>query len=281
MSLNTSQHRDVAEQADSLDRSSFVPLYYQLQEILKEQIESGIWAPGDALPSEPALARNFRVSRVVVRQALAILADDRQIVRKRGRGTFVADPKLESRAGGICRLIGSAAKSPISLRVLHAARASVEESVRERLQMDGLEALALTTALGARETPIAICQSFLRPEEAQWLESVARVGQHLPSDLRLPTGMQLAHSEVSIETSHCSKFEADSFNIRAGAPAFLVHCVEYRDDQGQPRPLEFARVVYRADVVQFHLELSPEGRSSEVAATWAVSGEPALSAHER
>lgn len=281
MALSSSQHRETTHHADPLDRSSFVPLYYQLQEILKEQIESGIWAPGDALPSEPALARNFRVSRVVVRQALSILADDRQIVRVRGRGTFVADPKLESRAGGICRLIASAGRSPVSLRVLHASHASVEESVRERLRMDGVEAFSLTAALGVRETPIAICQSFLRPDEARWLESVAQVGQHLPNALRLPAGMQLAHSEVSIETSHCSQFEADTFGIRPRAPAFLVHCVEYRDDHGRPRPLEFARVVYRADVVQFHLELSPEGRSSEVAATWAVSADPVLSAHER
>src|SRR3712207_2077198 len=83
-----------------LDRTSFVPLYYQLQEVLKEQIESGVWRPGEAIPSEPELARRFGVSRVVVRQALAILSDDRQIVRVQGRGTFVAEPKLDTRAGG-------------------------------------------------------------------------------------------------------------------------------------------------------------------------------------
>src|SRR5438067_10879152 len=63
-----------------LDRRSFVPLYYQLQEVLKEQIESGKWQPGDAMPSEPELAQALGVSRVVVRQALAILEDDHQIV---------------------------------------------------------------------------------------------------------------------------------------------------------------------------------------------------------
>src|ERR1700677_3761812 len=88
-----------------LDRSSVVPLYYQLQELLKEQIESGVWGPGDPLPSEPELARGLGVSRVVVRQALAILDDDRQIVRLRGRGTFVAEPKLGHRAGGLSRLL--------------------------------------------------------------------------------------------------------------------------------------------------------------------------------
>src|SRR6266540_5432062 len=83
-----------------LDRTSAVPLYHQLQEVLKEQIESGLWQPGYALPSEPELGRRFGVSRVVVRMALAILEDDRQIVRIRGRGTFIAKPKLNYRACG-------------------------------------------------------------------------------------------------------------------------------------------------------------------------------------
>ncbi|MBO0874323.1 MAG: GntR family transcriptional regulator, partial [Pseudonocardia sp.] len=60
-------------------------MYYQLQETLKEQIESGVWAPGDMIPSEPELARRYSVSRAVVRQALAILEDDHQLVRVRGR----------------------------------------------------------------------------------------------------------------------------------------------------------------------------------------------------
>src|SRR5918994_6822716 len=95
-------HRELSytrymQDLEALDRSSFVPLYYQLQELLKEQIESGGWKPGDRLPSEPELARRYAVSRVVVRQALAILQDDGQIVRIQGRGTFVAEPKLDAR----------------------------------------------------------------------------------------------------------------------------------------------------------------------------------------
>jgi GntR family transcriptional regulator len=89
------RHRGPVGNGGPLDRSSFVPLYYQLQEVLKEQIESGYWHPDELLPSEPELARRFGVSRAVVRQALDILEDDHQIVRIRGRGTFVARPKLE------------------------------------------------------------------------------------------------------------------------------------------------------------------------------------------
>ena len=104
--------------SEALDRSSFVPLYYQLQELIKEQIESGGWKPGDRLPSEPELARRYAVSRVVVRQALAILRDDGQIVRMQGRGTFVAEPKLDARAGGLARLLAAPRPPEVAIEVL-------------------------------------------------------------------------------------------------------------------------------------------------------------------
>jgi GntR family transcriptional regulator len=86
-----------------LDRGSPVPLYYQLQELLRQQIESGVWAPGDPLPSEPALCRRHDLSRGCVRQALAILEADRAIVRRRGQGTFVAPVRLASGVPGLVR----------------------------------------------------------------------------------------------------------------------------------------------------------------------------------
>ena len=123
-----------------LDRSSFVPLYYQLQEVLKEQIESGTWTTGEALPSEPELARRFGVSRVVVRQALAILEDDRQIVRIKGRGTFVAEPKLDARAGGLSRSLVVPRPAEVAIQALDVRTAHVEESIRGELDAGADEA---------------------------------------------------------------------------------------------------------------------------------------------
>src|SRR6266487_2784197 len=70
-----------------LDRRSSVPLYYQLQEILHQQIASGRFKVGDPLPSEGDLCRMFDVSRIVVRQALEVLEDDGEVVRMQGKGT--------------------------------------------------------------------------------------------------------------------------------------------------------------------------------------------------
>ena len=71
-------------------KRSGLPLYYQVMRDLKEQIVSGKLGPGDRLPSEARLTSRYRVSRVVVRQALQILEDQGLIERERGRGTFVS-----------------------------------------------------------------------------------------------------------------------------------------------------------------------------------------------
>jgi GntR family transcriptional regulator len=265
---------DIALDRSALDRRSFVPLYYQLQEVLKERIESGIWQPGDALPSEPELARGFGVSRVVVRQALAILEDDRQIVRQKGRGTFVARAKLDARAGGLSRLLVSRRPHGVSIQVLDVRAAEVEDYIRTRLGCGFDDSIfRVTAALSLNGIPLAITYSFFRREEVGWLESVAHPGRDLPDDLVLSDhGIELAHSEMSIETSQCGQFEADRFGIAHRSAVFLVLCTEFRaTGRGSaPEPFEVARVEYRGDLLKFDLRVSP-GDSQNIQAIWGLT----------
>ena len=257
--------------ARRLDRRSFVPLYYQLQEILKEQIESGLWQPGDPLPSEPEFAQRFGVSRVVVRQALAILEDDRQIVRIRGRGTFVAQPKLDYRAGGLSRLLATPRGPDVVIQVLDKQTTPVERSIRSKLEADDEDVLRITTLLSLRGVPLAISYSFFRRVAAAWIDAGTHVGRNVPTGLTLGDhGIELAHSQLSIETSQCGQFEADRFDIPHRSPVFLVLCTEHCLAPEGTRPFEVARVEYRGDIMQFRLEVSPT-QTDGMSATWTFS----------
>jgi GntR family transcriptional regulator len=77
-----------------IDHNSFVPYYVQIQEHLREQIAEGALPPGALLPSEAELCTAFDVSRIVVRRALQELEREGLIYRKRGKGSFVAEPKV-------------------------------------------------------------------------------------------------------------------------------------------------------------------------------------------
>ena len=68
-------------------------LYHDVLGFLQEDIKSGRYSPGEKLPSEDQLAREFSVSRVTLREALRVLEDDGVIVRRHGSGTFVRDKR--------------------------------------------------------------------------------------------------------------------------------------------------------------------------------------------
>lgn len=77
-----------------INRNVAIPLYYQLKSILSADIASGALPPGAQLPGEHELCAAYDVSRTVVRQALGELYYEGLIERRRGKGTFVARPKL-------------------------------------------------------------------------------------------------------------------------------------------------------------------------------------------
>ena len=74
-----------------VDRSSPLPIYYQLKVLIQDQINSGLWRPGDRIPTEGELCQTHGISRSPVRQALSELAREGVLVRRPGLGTFVTD----------------------------------------------------------------------------------------------------------------------------------------------------------------------------------------------
>ena len=81
----------------TLSLDSDISLYAQLVGIIKRNISTGVLAVGDLLPSEAELCRTLNISRNTVRQAIGELEEEGLVVRKRGRGTFVADPATNRR----------------------------------------------------------------------------------------------------------------------------------------------------------------------------------------
>jgi len=69
---------------------TFQPLYLQIKALLVRSLDTGEWRPGEAIPSEIELAGRFNVSQGTVRKAIDALAIDRMVVRRQGKGTFVA-----------------------------------------------------------------------------------------------------------------------------------------------------------------------------------------------
>ena len=79
-----------------LNENSPVPLYYQLENMIREEIEEGKYNPGDKIPSERELSEIVGLSRMTIRKAINNLVEKGILKRKRGQGTFVSEDKLDS-----------------------------------------------------------------------------------------------------------------------------------------------------------------------------------------
>lgn len=252
MGIESSDELSQERDQTALDRTSVVPLYYQLQEVLKQQIESGRWGPGDPLPPEIELGHRYGVSRVCVRQALAILEDDREIVRIQGRGTFVAARKLVFRPAGITRLLVETRPPGAVVRVLDRRIGGVEPAIAHALGATTDQVLRLTTSWAINDTPFAIGHSFFAGDEIERLDGLAQVGQDLVVREALEH-VEIDEVAVSVETTQCGRFEADLLGIQPRSTLLLTSGVVHVKTADGSRPFEAMRFGYRGDVVQLRL----------------------------
>lgn len=252
--------------AGLLNRGGSLPLYYQLQEILKEKIESNVWAPGGSLPPEPELAALFGVSRVVVRQALAILEDDRQIIRVRGRGTLVAAPKLSYRIGGLSHMLVTPRSDDLVIELMDTRLMDVEPRTRQMLAAPADEKIIrITTMVLFQKKPLVISYSYFRHRRVRILTDFLRDGHPIPANLTLAElGVRLTRSENTVETSQCGQFEADRFGIDHRSPVFLAQCREFERVDGGEVPFEVARVECRGDILRLTFNTAESGVMAQV-----------------
>lgn len=240
----------------ALDRSSAVPLYYQLQELLRQQIESGVWEVGDLLPTEHELCDRYGVSRVCVRQALAILEADGAIDRRRGRGTVVRPSRLAIGVGGLARALLVPAPIPPTVRVLDRRLGSVEASVANVLSAPPEEILRLTTLWSVGETAHAIGLSFFRLADIPWLDCAAVVGRPIVLNGAAPK-LKINEAELSVETTECGRYEADLLGVAVRTTLMVTVSVHRAELPGGERVLEVMRLGFRGDRVQLRFRGTP------------------------
>lgn len=270
-----------------IDRRSPIPFYYQLQEILKEEIERGAWRPGELLPSEAELERRFGVSRTVIRKALDVLQSDGQIIRVKGKGSIVAEPKFrwEATASAGDWQRGDPAPRVSVGRLVDQRRIIAGGRVGRLLGIEaGATVFELTYTQEVEQRAVALSQMYLRTRASPALAGLAAGavpplltdgGADALTQLAERYGVVAAISQVTVEMTTVNDFEADLLAVGHASPAFLLSALDL--DQ-QDAPVAFTRSVVRADQVRFSLTLrrdQPPGASWPQSLTAFVTRAPA------
>ena len=250
--------RDMKEK---IDRSSPVPFYYQLKQLLVADLESRALSPGDRLPGDHELCDTYGVSRTVVRQALSELETEGIIERLKGRGTFVAPPKTtEGLVQTLTGLYEDVAARGAQLRsdVRRLEVVPADQGVADNLQIGlGSPTILLERLRYVDGEPWVYTKTQIPYDLAPGLLEEDFSDKSLYALLEGKYGITLSHGRRSVEASAASVSLAHSLNIDAGDPVLVLRSVIY-GTAGQP--IEVFVAYHRGDRSRFEVDLT-RGRS--------------------
>jgi DNA-binding GntR family transcriptional regulator len=236
----------------SIDRSSPVPLYFQVARRLEELIATGHLAPGTRLENEVALADQLGLSRPTMRQAIQYLVDKGLMVRKRGVGTQVVHARvrrtveLTSLYEDLDRTHQQPRTDVLSFRP---ARAPDEVAVALALPAGGA-VLLIERLRYAQGEPLALMRNYL---PAGLLRVTADdLRDRGLYQLMRAAGVNLRLAEQTIGARRATAAEAKALGEPRGAPLLTMARTAY-DDAG--RAVEYGQHAYRASLYSFELTL--------------------------
>ena len=235
-------------------RDKAIPLYYQLETILRRKILSGELAPGSALSSEDALAEEYQVSRITVRQSLAALEKDELIIRRRGKGTFISQ-KIDQRqytrfTGSIDDIIAMGIQTSTVVRGTEWIEPP--PAVDAKLNLKGAQALRIEKVRWIEKCPFSHVFNYLPADIGRQvpLDKLSRVPllMILEDDLKI----RAATAQQVMAATIADAQLAELLQIRVGDPLLRAERTVF--DAAQ-RPVEYVSVCYRADKYAFSVNL--------------------------
>ncbi len=248
-----------------------VPLYYQLAGILREHIVSGKYHPGDRLPTEEALAKDYDVSRITIRQALADLEKEGFIKREAGRGTFVSDRRIFSNTfrleGSLGDLISMGLTTTIKVLTLATIKASASEADFLRVNLG--DPLVRCTRLRLHGgTPFSYIVNHVPGELVKNLSADAWKKGSILRQIETELGIPMGDADQTISASLADAHLARLLKTNIGAALLSVDRV-VRSVEG--RPVEHVHSYYRSDIYSFKAHLVHNPVASETDEPWSVS----------
>lgn len=224
---------------------TFSPLYRQIKDFMIRSLEAGEWGPGDAIPSEGELAGRFNVSQGTVRKAIDEMAAENMLVRRQGKGTFVAthsDPRLFYR---FLRLVPDdgdathAVSDPLSCVTL---AATTEVATALGLAV-GEPVLYVERLLRFRGEAVVFDQIYLVGElfKGLTLERLQGGEKSLYTLFEGDFGVRMISAEEHLRAIAADSYSAGMLNVMVGEPLLLVERTAYSYGN---KPVEWRRGLY-------------------------------------
>ncbi len=239
--------------------SSRIPLYYQLENVLREKITSGAFGENEQMPTESDLIEEYGISRITVRQALASLAEDGLIERKQGRGTYIAARKTKKGkfagtihlTGSLDELIEMGMDTPV--KVLEMNRVEADQHEAELLEVKiGTPIYRLKRLRMNDGKPYSLIINYLPEQIGSQLTMAELSSGALLHTMETKLKLNLDNAIQQIHAELADPYVAKLLDIRVGTALLSIERTVYTDEA---RPVEYVHTLYRSDLYGYSVKL--------------------------
>lgn len=225
--------------SSAINLPSYQPLYEQIRSLLTQALIDREWLPGDVLPSEFKLASRYNVSQGTVRKAIDSLASENILIRRQGRGTFVATHQTEKIKLRFLRLASADGnKEALQSALLSCEKAKADKQVAKQLNIkSGASVIEVKRLLTFAGRPV-IYDHIIVPTSSFKGLSAEKVESHssLYRMYELEFGVRMIRAEEKLKAVLANQQEADVLGIEKGFPLLSIERVSYTYDD---KPMEW------------------------------------------
>ena len=239
---------------------AFSPLYQQIKVLILQSLQDGEWKPGDVIPSEMDLAARFRVSQGTVRKAIDELAAENLVVRRQGKGTFVATHAEQQVQYRFLRLLpdtGDASnEGPAQRRIIECKRLRAPADIARALGLrSGDAVLHVRRVLSFQQRPTILEDLWLPAAPFKGLTAERLDSYRGPMYALFETefGVRMVRAEEKIRALAASEPACELLKVKAGEPLLSVERTAFTYND---LPMELRRGLYRTDTHHYRNSLS-------------------------
>jgi GntR family transcriptional regulator len=237
---------------------AFSPLYQQIKALITRSLQDGEWRPGEAIPSELELAARFRVSQGTVRKAIDELAAENLLMRRQGKGTFVATHSEQKVQYRFLRLQpdGNGVVHPMARRILECRRLRAPVDVARALELRaGDSAVEIRRTLSTAEGVVVYDDIWLPGTLFKGLtqERLEECRGPLYGLFESEFGVRMIRAEEKIRAVAAEAAHVEVLGVPQGAPLLSVERTSYTYGD---KPVELRRGLYCTTHHHYRNELS-------------------------
>jgi GntR family transcriptional regulator len=235
-----------------------IPLYFQLEQIIKSKILTGEFSPGEKIPTETELCQAYQVSKITVRQAVLNLVNEGLLFRKQGKGTFTRENVVKSAStfkfsGNINDFISDGLKMK-EVKPLDIIKTQSSSKVAKVLNIkEGEDVVQIRRTRNFNHVPVSYIKNYLPLEIGRKIKRRDLLSYSMLQILRDKLKLPISNGIQYIDAIVADYDVSSALSVNLFSPVLYSELIMFTKDK---KPVEFAQHFFRPDQFRYTIELN-------------------------